>query len=76
MDRIAATPTGRADALALMRLNLEFHPDSWFTYQQMGQLQVAMGDTAAAISSYRRGLEINPTRRFLQQLMDGLTKKP
>lgn len=69
-DQLAEQPARRHDALALMRLNLEFHPDSWFTYQQMGRLQMALGDTAAAIASYQRGLEINPRRAALRVLLE------
>ena len=59
-----------------MRLNLEFHPQSWFTYQQMGQIQVAMGDTTAAIASYERGLAINPNRPFMRELLEAIQRRP
>jgi tetratricopeptide (TPR) repeat protein len=64
-----------ADALALMRLNLEFHPESWFTYQQMGRLQERAGDTTAALASYRKALEINPSRAFVRELLESLEAK-
>lgn len=69
-DQLAVQPDRRADALTLMRLNLEFHPDSWFTYQQMGQLQMALGDAAGAIASYQRAIEINPRRPQLRELLE------
>ncbi len=74
-DRLATQPVGQADALVLMRLNLEYHPDSWFTYQQLGQLQASMGDTAAAIVSVERGLALNPQRPFLRELLTRLLKR-
>jgi len=74
-DRLAETAPRRADALSLMRLNLEFHPESWFTYQQLGQLQAMMGDTNAAIGSVERGLAINPERPFLRDLLTRLRKR-
>jgi len=72
-DLIGATPAQRADALALMRLNLEFHPQSWFTYQQMGQLYLLDADTVRARDAFARGLAINPTRAFLRQLQASIT---
>ncbi|MGQ0766945.1 MAG: c-type cytochrome [Gemmatimonadota bacterium] len=75
VDRVATSTRGQTDALVLMRLNLEYHPQSWFTYQQLGQLQAAMGDTAAAIASVERGLALNPQRPFLRELLDRLRKR-
>lgn len=75
-DEIGRQVGRQRDAMALMQLNLEFNPQSWFTYQQMGQLQVAMGDTAAAVASLERALEINPGREFVKQLLESLRRKP
>ncbi|MBK8247294.1 MAG: c-type cytochrome [Gemmatimonadetes bacterium] len=71
-DRLAEHESRRTDAARLMRLNLEYHPASWFTYQQLGQLEAAMGDTAAAILSIERGLALNPQRAFLRDLLTRL----
>ncbi|MBL8959676.1 MAG: c-type cytochrome [Gemmatimonadetes bacterium] len=68
-DRLAEHAARRPDAARLMRLNLEFYPASWFTYQQLAQLEAAMGDTTAAILSLERGLALNPQRAFLRELL-------
>ncbi len=51
---------------------MEFHPDSWFTYQQMGRMQERAGDDAAALASYRKALEINPDRAWVRELLEPL----
>lgn len=73
-DLLAKSPASQRDALELYKLNLEFYPESWFTYQQLGQLQTAMADTASAIASYRRALEINPSRALVRQLLEALQR--
>jgi hypothetical protein len=74
-DELSEEVERRHDGLSILRLNLEFNPQSWFTFQQMAQLQVAMGDTAAAIASLTRGLEINPQREFMRQLLARYQRK-
>ncbi len=74
-DEIGESDQKLKDALVLMRLNLEFHPDSWFTYQQMGQIQERVGDDAAALASYRKALELNPGRAFVQELLQALEER-
>jgi len=74
-DEIGETEKNLPDAVALMRLNLEFHPDSWFTYQEMGQLQERIGDATAALASYRKALEINPDRGYVKELLQALEAK-
>ncbi len=75
-ERIATNPTRLADGLSLMRLNLEFHPSSWFTWQQMGQLHLSAGDTVAAREAFMRGLAINPSRTFLRELLQSIAPPP
>lgn len=72
--RVANTPANRSDALRLMQFNLEFNGNSWFTYQQMAELQATMGDTVAAIASVQKGLAINPERGSLKDLLARLQR--
>ena len=75
-DRLGGSSPGRDDALRLMQFNLEVNPDSWFTYQEMAQLQATMGDTSSAIASVQKGLALMPDRQFLKDLLARYQKRP
>jgi tetratricopeptide (TPR) repeat protein len=63
-----------ADALAILKLNREFNPQSWFNEWALGQEYVSMGDTAQAIIEYQRALEISPDNRRVKRDLDALQK--
>lgn len=60
------------DAVAVFGLNVESNPSSSNAYDSLGEAQLAAGDTAKAVSSYRRSLELDAgnqnAARILQQL--------
>jgi tetratricopeptide (TPR) repeat protein len=74
-DELGETDKDIPAALALMKLNLEFNPQSWFTYQEMGQLQERAGDTAGAMASYRKAIEIEPSRGASKERLEELQVK-
>jgi tetratricopeptide (TPR) repeat protein len=47
-------------AIAIFQMNIEAHPDAFNTYDSMGEALLAAGDSARAIASYRKALELNP----------------
>ncbi|MGH7468784.1 MAG: hypothetical protein ACRENP_12575 [Longimicrobiales bacterium] len=49
-----------ADGVALHQLATTFYPNSYRAFDRLGDAQRAAGDTAAAITSYRKSLELNP----------------
>ena len=52
---------GRLDeAIAVFTMNIEAHPDASNVYDSMGEAWLLSGDTAKAITSYRRAYELNP----------------
>lgn len=61
-----------ADALALLGLNDEFHPDNPASAMIRGQAHLAAGDTAAALIALERAEALEPdnpqVRRLLEQL--------
>ena len=63
-----------ADAIALLTMNLEFHPKSSPSYFLMGQAYVRVRDLDAAIRSLEKAIELDPTnaiaRGRLTQLID------
>ena len=74
-DQLGETDKNIPDAIALMKLNLEFNPQSWFTYQEMGQLQERAGDTNGALASYRKAIEISPDHGASQERLEALLAK-
>jgi cytochrome c-type biogenesis protein CcmH/NrfG len=49
-----------ADAVALFTLNVEMFPSGADAHELLGEAYVASGDTARALASYRRALELRP----------------
>jgi hypothetical protein len=49
-----------ADAVIVFRLIVEESPANWRGHDRLGAAYVAVGDTARAVASYRRSLELNP----------------
>ncbi len=62
------------DALAILKLNKEFNPNSYVNEYAYGRIYVAQADTAAAIAAYKHALELNPDFRAAQhelQMLEG-----
>lgn len=71
-EELGRAPEKRADALKLLQLNLEFNARSAGSYAGIANIQLAMGDTAAAVASFQKVTELDPNnqqaRRALQML--------
>ena len=61
-----------ADAAAVYRLNLEMYPEDATTHASLGEAHAAAGDTAAALASLRRALELDPGNRDVAQAIERL----
>jgi tetratricopeptide (TPR) repeat protein len=48
------------DAIAVFELNVEAFPQSWNVHDSLGEAYAAHGETALAIQSYRKSVELNP----------------
>jgi CubicO group peptidase (beta-lactamase class C family) len=48
------------EALAYLKLNVEFYPNSWNTYDSLAEAYMANGDKELAIANYKKSLEMNP----------------
>jgi len=48
------------DAIEVLKLNVEEHPQSFNVYDSLGEAYAANGDKALAIANYTRSIEINP----------------
>jgi CubicO group peptidase (beta-lactamase class C family) len=48
------------DAIAIFQLNVEAYPEAFNPYDSLGEAYLARGDTALAITNYRRSVELDP----------------
>jgi tetratricopeptide (TPR) repeat protein len=75
LDMVQRVVQGRPDdAIALLRMNLEFNPQSAKTYALLGFAYTRKVDDASAIANLEKSLELDPTnamvRGRLEQLQD------
>ena len=49
-----------AEAIAVFRVNVELYPDSWNTYDSLGEAYMNNGEKELAIQNYKKSLELNP----------------
>jgi tetratricopeptide (TPR) repeat protein len=60
------------DAIALLRMNLEFHPDSAKTYALLGFAYTRKVDDDAAIVNLKKSLELDPTDAMVRGRLEQL----
>jgi len=68
-EKLGHRPQQVPAAIALARLNLEFHPDSHYTHFVLGSLLRTSGDTAGAAASLRRALELSPGNAWYERAL-------
>lgn len=49
-----------AEAIAVFKVNVELYPNSWNTYDSLGEAYVNNGEKELAIESYKKSLALNP----------------
>jgi tetratricopeptide (TPR) repeat protein len=49
-----------AEAIAVFKVNVELYPNSWNTYDSLGEAYMNNGDKALAIENYKKSLVLNP----------------
>lgn len=64
-----------ADAVAIQRLAATLFPKSYRALDRLGDAQRAGGDTASAIASYRKALELNPRATDAERTAATATEK-
>jgi tetratricopeptide (TPR) repeat protein len=64
-----------ADALKLLQINKEFYPESAINSYALGKVYVELKDTANAVTSFKKALELNPNFRRAQHELDALSGK-
>jgi tetratricopeptide (TPR) repeat protein len=71
-NQIAQLPDKRQAGIAILKLNLEFFPQSVPTLQNLANVSVAAGDTAGAIDAINKALVIQPNNNQLRNLLQRL----
>lgn len=67
--------SGKIDeTIALLKLNLEFHPESFMTHYGLGEAHAKKGENEAALKNFEKAHEINPNPRTKKKIEE-LTKK-
>jgi hypothetical protein len=67
---VGRMPNQRPAAIALLKLNLEFYPQSVPSFAALAQHSVALGDTAGAVEALNRGLAVQPDNQQLRNMLN------
>lgn len=59
-------------AVALFLFNTEVHPESWNTWDSLGEGYAVLGESSKAIQSYEKALELNPQAPSAIQALEDL----
>ena len=62
------------EAIAVFRKNIKDYPNSWNTYDSLGEALAAKGDTKASIESYRKALSMTTDATQRKRIEDILSK--
>jgi CubicO group peptidase (beta-lactamase class C family) len=49
-----------SEAIALLKLNVEFYPKSWNAYDSLAEAHMTNGEKDQAVANYKKSLELNP----------------
>ena len=64
-----------AEAIALFKLNVELHPDSWNAYDSLAEGYMKNGQKALAIKNYEKSIGLNPKNVSGAKKLEELKKK-
>jgi hypothetical protein len=62
-------------ACELFRLNTELYPDSWNTWDSLGECRYRARDLPGAVQSYERSLELNPDNSNAAAMLESLRRE-
>jgi len=62
-------------AIAALTINTEVYPDSWNTWDSLGEAYFDGGDYETAQRHYEKSLEVNPGNHNAQMMLDRITDK-
>jgi len=64
-----------AEAIAVFKLNVEFYPQAFNTYDSLGEAYMENGEREPAIANYKKSLELNPQNANGVQMLKKLEPK-
>jgi len=73
-DQLATARKDTDGAIAVLKLDIEEHPEEARLHAMLGDLYAGKGDKDAAIASYKRCLELDPGNQFAKHKLEQLTK--
>ncbi len=80
LNRLAENLARQGDdvdgALAVMKLNIELHPEAVNSHLMLGRLYLAKGDRASAIAAFERALAIEPDNRWAKRQLEMARQAP
>ncbi|HSG98480.1 MAG TPA: hypothetical protein VLB27_00425, partial [candidate division Zixibacteria bacterium] len=62
-------------ALSIFRLNCSAYPESFNTWDSYAECLAGLGDTTAAITNYRKSLQLNPDNQNAERMIEQLTRR-
>jgi cytochrome c-type biogenesis protein CcmH/NrfG len=65
-----------ADAITVFQRNVELFPGGYNTYDSLGEAYLVQGDTAQAITNYRRSVAMNPRNQNGRAVLSRLGVEP
>ncbi len=63
------------EAIALLKLNVEFYPSGFNTYDSLGEAYMTNGDKELAITNFKKSLELNPKNTNAVEMLKKLEAK-
>ena len=63
-----------AEAIALLKVNVELHPQSARAYESLGEAYMSKGDKDLAIASYRKSLDLDPRSKSAADILRKLER--
>lgn len=63
------------EAIAIMKLNVEFYPESANCYDSLGEAYMKNGQTKLAITNYKKSLKLNPSNQNAVMKLQQLEKQ-
>ncbi len=64
-----------AEAIAILKLNTEFYPNSSNVYDSLGEAYMTNGDKELAITNYKKSLELDPSNKNAEDTLKKLMGK-
>jgi CubicO group peptidase (beta-lactamase class C family) len=62
------------EAIALLKLNVEFYPNAWNVYDSLAEAYMTNGDKKLAIANYKKSLELNPQNANGREMLKKLSQ--